>query len=255
MGVISDVSFLGLIGLVIPGVGVAIAMFVLLAHYFFGIIVLAFFWGKSHGWLPKVLLVLAWILPLPLLTVGLILAIIASNKFGAFLVEQAGIQLVALATAGAGEAIEAGAVVAEGAEAAGAAAEGAEAVGATAGGAAAEAGTAGAGEAAGDAAATGEAGAAEAGEDFYENPLENPMGTTEGELLEPSEDQFHEGEGFGEEEKGSEIKEEAGKEDADKKSNASERLKKVFDIADRNNQQQPADKKDNEEDEDERLAA
>lgn len=223
MGLASDISFLGLLGLAIPGVGFAIAMFVLGAHYFFGIIILGFFWGKTRGWLPKIFLLLGWILPLPLLTVGLILAIISSNKLAAFIIEQVAIQAVAVATAGAGEALEAGTVAAEGAEGVATAAEGVGAVG-EAGEAMAEAGVEGAGV--GEEAATAAGGAEE---NLFENPYEKPMETTGQELNEPSEEEFHEGEGFeSETEKG-------GGEEPEGKSKAVGRVKKVFDIANRTN--------------------
>ena len=109
MGFVSDVSFLGILGLAIPGVGLAIAMFVLAAHYFFGLVILFYFWGKTRGWLPKLWLLLAWIVPLPSLTSSIVAAILLSNKVVAMVVEQVAIQVVAAATAGAGEALEAGA--------------------------------------------------------------------------------------------------------------------------------------------------
>lgn len=136
LAVICDGAFLGLIGIAIPGVGLAIAMFVVGAHYLFGIVLLAMLIGKLHGWLAKLLFVLAVVLPLPLLTIGIILGIILSNKLIAFVAEQVIIQGIAVATAGAGEALEAGAVAEAGVETAGVAveaaaeaAEGAEAVG------------------------------------------------------------------------------------------------------------------------------
>ena len=116
MGFVSDVSFLGILGLAIPGVGLAIAMFILGVHYFLGLIIVSYFWGKTRGWLPKLWLLLAWIVPLPSLTSSIVAAILLSNKVIAMVVEQVAIQVVAVATAGAGEALEAGAVAAEGAE-------------------------------------------------------------------------------------------------------------------------------------------
>jgi len=126
MAYLADLTFLGLFGLAIPGVGLAIAAFVLMAHWGVGLIMLFYFWGKTQSWLPKAILVLFWILPLPLMA-GLILMIVASSKIGEIVIEQAVIQTLAVASAGAGEALEAGAVAAEGAEVAGAAAEGVEA--------------------------------------------------------------------------------------------------------------------------------
>ncbi len=127
MGSLSDLSFLGIVGLVVPGIGLAIAMFILGAHYFLGLIIIAFLWRKAQGWLANGILLISWILPLPLLTTGIVLAIIASNKIAALIIETVAIQAVAIATGGAGEALEAGAVATEGAEVAATAAEGAEA--------------------------------------------------------------------------------------------------------------------------------
>jgi hypothetical protein len=231
MGFVSDVSFLGILGLAIPGVGLAIAMFVLAAHYFFGLVILFYFWGKTRGWLPKLWLLLAWIVPLPSLTSSIVAAILLSNKVVAMVVEQVAIQVVAAATAGAGEALEAGAVAAEGAEvaaagaeAAGAAAEGAGAVG-EAGGAAVEGGAQGA-----EAGAEGAEGAGQAEENIDLEPEEekNPMKTLEGKLDQPPEEEFREGKGF-------EQDEELEEKEPEKKSKAADRLNKVIDIADRTN--------------------
>jgi type IV secretory pathway TrbL component len=233
MGGFSDLAFLGLLGLAIPAIGLAIAMFVLGAHYSFGIIIIFYFWGKTRGWLPKVFLLLSWILPLPTLTIGIVLAILTSNKVVALIVEQVAIQAVAVATAGAGEALEGAAVAAEGAEVATTAAEGAEAAGAAAEGAEVVGGAAEAGGAAAEAGAEGveagaEAAGESAGENIFENPLDNPVKTAGEEEFNPEADQFHEGEGS--------KKEEAPKaKEPEGKNKTSDRVKKVFDIANRTN--------------------
>jgi hypothetical protein len=262
MAFVADLCLLGFIGLAIPAVGLAIAMFILMAHWGFGLIIVIYFWGKSHGWLAKLILVLFWILPLPL-TLGLALMMIASNKIGAMLLQQIVIQGAAIATGGAAEGlevVEGAEVAAEGAEAA---AEGAEAAGAVAEGAgeAAAAETGGATADAGGAAEPSSAESTAAESDYDKNPLDNPVGTTEGELLQPSEDQFHEGEGFGGEAE-EPVSEEEGsdkdKEGSDKKTDAADRLKKAFDVLDRTNQQQPDDENEEEggeEEEEEKLAA
>src|SRR5579863_365352 len=109
---LTDLCYLGMLGIAIPGVGTAIATFVLAAHYINGLIILVYFWGKMKGWLPRLILLISWILPLPLLMGGLEWAIIASNKIVAFFIEtvatQAAIQGVVVATAafGVGEAVE-----------------------------------------------------------------------------------------------------------------------------------------------------
>jgi len=257
MGTFSDVAFLGLLGLAIPGVGLAILIFVLGAHYFLGIIILAFFWGKTKGWMPKVFLLLGWILPLPLLILGLIFAIISSNKLVAFVIEQVAIQAIAVATAGAGEALEAGAIAAEGAEVAATAAEGAKTAetvvegveaASEAGGAAVEAGAQGieVGAQGAEAGTETAEGASKAGEGVDLEPEEekNPMENVEKELNEPSTEEFHEGGGA---EQGEELEEEGPK----KKSRAADRVKKVFDIADRANQSQ--DKGEDEDIDDDQL--
>lgn len=194
----SDVAFIGMIGLAIPAVGLAIALAILLLHYFCGIIILGFFWGKTSGWMPKVILLLSWILPLPILTVGAFIAILTSNKLIEFLVETVVIQAVAIGTAGIGEAAEVVAVTAEGAEVAATVAESAEVASETveAGETIAE-GTTEAGKATTDAV-----------DEMASNEEGNPMENLQQELEEPEET-------------------EDGK--------AKKRVRKVFDIADRSN--------------------
>ncbi len=241
MAFFADLTLLGLIGLAIPGIGLAIAMFVFMAHWGFGLIILFYFWGKTGGWLPKSILLLFWILPLPLM-LGLILMVVTSSKIGEFVVEQVAIQAVAIGTAGAGEALEAGAVVAEGAEVATTAAEGVEAAGAVAestgavGAAGAEAGgaTAEAGAQGIEAGTQGAETAAEAGETQEGLDLtreeRNPMENLEEDITLPQEDEFRESP----EEQGSEQNEEPEEKKADK---AKRQVQKVFDIADRTNNQ------------------
>lgn len=241
MSSLSDLIFLGLLGLLIPGVGLAIAMFVLGAHYFFGIMIMGFFWGKTRGWLPKVFLLLGWILPLPLLTTGLVLAIVSSNKLAAFVIEQVAIQAVAVATAGTGEALEAGAVAAEGAEVAATAAEGMEATSAAAEGAEAAGGAVGE-------AAEGEAAAGEAEEGLSLTREErNPMENLQEDLTQPQEDELHEGSGAEEPEAEAEGEE-------PKQGGESEATRKVRDIIERANNAQ-SDEEENEDDEDSAEAA
>lgn len=253
MAVMSDLFFLALIGLVIPAVGLAIALFVLLAHYFFGLIILVFFWGKTKGWLAKALLLLGWILPLPLLTTGLVLAIIASNKIGAIIIEQAAVLVVAVATGPGGLAAEGAAISAETAEGAEVVAEGVEiassvAEGAEAAGAAGEAATEGA-----EAGAEATGGGVEAGEtakmapsDELASPEEgNPMENLQEELSQPEEDQLSEGSGA--EGQAPQEPEEPQKKELEQESGATKRLKKVFDIADRTNKQQEGEDGDEEE--------
>ncbi len=233
-----DLSFLGLFGLLIPGVGLAIAMFVLLAHWSFGLVLLFYFWGKTNGLVPKAILIIFWIVPLPL-TLGLILMVVTSNPVGAFVFEQVAIQAVAVATAGAGEALEAGAAVAEGAEAAATVAEGAEAAGTAAEGAEAVGGVAEVGEA--TAGAGTEAGQAVEGMDL--TPEErNPMENLREDLAQPQEDRFHE------EPANEEPEPDKSEEDlSDKKENKTTRT--MRDIIDRANDLQNRNEQDDEEDE------
>lgn len=242
MAAVSDFLFLGLIAILIPGIGLAIALFILGAHYLFGIIILAFSWGRTRGWMPKMFLILAWVIPLPLLSMGVVLAIASSNKFVAIVIEQAAIQVVAVATEGAGEALEAGAVAAEGVELAATAAESAEAV--EAAGAAAEgAGTAGgvateSGTQSAEAAAEGAENAEEV--DTLEPKEEkNPIENLGEDLDNPPEDNFSEGsEGDEEEAEAEESEQESRREKAKKQ------VKKVIDIADSTNKQEDEEEED-----------
>lgn len=112
-GVIGDAAMIvGVLAVAIPVVGIIVAGFAALAHYISAIIVIAIFWRHIRGWLACLVLILAGILPLPLLTIGVVLAILFSNKLIAFIAEQAAIQAIAVFTAGAGEALE-GAAAAE----------------------------------------------------------------------------------------------------------------------------------------------
>lgn len=161
-----DLVFLFAIGAFIPLIGLVILAGVLAAHYFFGLIVGALVIPKLKHFIPKLILGLAILLPLPTLLLGLILAVVAQNRLIELILTQVAIQAVAAVTGGAGEALEAAEVGAGAAEAGAAAVEagtaaaevGAEAaeVGAEAVGTAAEA-EAGAG-------AAEEAGAKAAGE-------------------------------------------------------------------------------------------
>lgn len=222
---ISDLAFLGMIGLAIPVVGLAVAAAILLVHYVCGLFLLVVFWGKTSGWMPKLILLLAWIIPMPLLGAGIMWAIITSNKIVALIVETVAIQAIAIATGGAGEALEVGAVAAEGAEVAATAAEGVETAAEVA-----EAGeTAAQGAEAGEAAVQGAETAGSSAESIDEMAAReegSPMENLQEELEEPQADQ-------------------------EPNTSAKDRVKKVFDIADRTNSQHDED----EEDEDQQRAA
>ncbi len=95
-----------------------ITFFLIVTHYLCGIFVLALIGGRVKGILPKVLLGVAFILPGPFLMIGSFFAILVSNsKIAAFLVEQASIQVIAIATGGFGEVLEVGVISTEDAEA------------------------------------------------------------------------------------------------------------------------------------------
>lgn len=237
MAFLADLSLLGLLGIAIVPVGLVIAAFVLMAHWGVGLIIVFYFWGKNRGLLPKAILILFWILPLPL-TVGLILMIVSSSKVGEIVVEQVAIQAVAALTAGGGEALEVGAVAAEGAEVAATAAESAEAVETAAEGA----------EAVGEATGAASGGAAEAGaetgagtegvetaergrDEMAAREERNPMENLQEELEEPQE--------------GEEA--ETTHDEDEEENKATKRLKKVFDIANRNSNAPQGNERDQEE--------
>lgn len=81
-------------------------------HYVMGVVVLAILLPQSRGFLAKLVLFSVFILPLPTLFLGSMLAVVLSNKFLRFVAEQAAIVAVTVATGGAGAAAE-GAVAAE----------------------------------------------------------------------------------------------------------------------------------------------
>jgi len=140
----SDFAFLFLLALLIPAIGLVIVLMVIMFHYFAGLILLFLIFPKLKHLLPKLTLILAAILPLPFLAIGLVLAIILQNRLIEFVATQVAIQAIAVATAGAGEVLEVGAVAAK----AGVAATEAEVAAAKAGAAIAEARAARAGAAA-----------------------------------------------------------------------------------------------------------
>ncbi len=213
-----------------------ISFFLIITHYVAGIFVLGFFWPKTKGFIAKLILLIAFIVPLPLLMVGMFLALIFSNKIFAIVAEQVIIQGIAVATAGAGETLEGAAATGAAAEAAATAAEAGGAA-ATAGEAAAEGATATgeaateAGGAAGEGSSAAE-GAAEggSGEEFTPPEERNPMENLQEELTEPQEE-------LGGEEKPEKPQEEKGSQ-KNEESEATKKAKKAFDTLDRLDQQQ-----------------
>jgi hypothetical protein len=255
MAIMADGLFLGIFGVAIPAVGLAILMYILIGHYLIGFVACAFFWGKTKGIATKIILFIAWLLPLPLLSGGLVVAIFLSTKVGQEIVEIAEKEIkeeaeaailaaavvaapetggTSLAAAGAVEggtvvAVEGGVAVAEGGAAV---AEGAAAAGEGVG-AAAEAGAEGA-EAGANAGAN--------GTDAFNNPLDNPVGETGRELDMPSEEQFREGEGFDQ----GEAQEEPDEDDNEKEDKTAKRYQKMIDIV-RNNSGKSEPEEDKEE--------
>ncbi len=121
---ISDFAFIFLLALIIPIIGLVVASMVIMFHYFAGLIVLFFVFLKLKHFIPRGVLLLAMILPLPLLSVGMVLAIILQNRIIETIVTQAALTAVTVATGGAGAGVQAGVTAAR---AGAAAAKGAEA--------------------------------------------------------------------------------------------------------------------------------
>lgn len=79
----------------------------IIPHYFAAFIVVGILWSRVRGLLAKLVLIAAFIIPVPgTLIVGVFLSILLSNKFIAALAEQVGVGLLAVATGGAGLAAE-----------------------------------------------------------------------------------------------------------------------------------------------------
>ncbi|GEM_PF-5273938 len=117
-----DIAFIFALGVVIPVIGLVILAVVLAAHYMAGLMVAALVIPKLNGLIPKLILVIGIILPLPTLLISIILAIIFQSE----IVQTVAIAAVGVATGGAGavaargvsvaaEAAEGGVVGAEGA--------------------------------------------------------------------------------------------------------------------------------------------
>ncbi len=228
--VLGDFAFVFCIGVLIPGIGLAFLAGILFAHYFAGILMGAFFLPKAQGWLAKLAVILAILIPLPLLTVGVVLGVLLSNKFVAFFAKQAIIQGVALATAGAGEALEGAEVAEVGAEAAATATEaaGALAEGAEGSGVAAQEMAGGAGQA-GETTTEAAEGAAKSPEEMaHEEEIEKELGgETEEEPMKLLEEKTFE---ETPEEMGGET-EEAGEEEGEtERGSENHRVKQVRDI-------------------------
>ncbi len=97
----SDFAFIFLLALPIPVIGFTIALMILVFHYFAGLIVLFLIFPKLKHLIPKAVLLLSIILPLPFLTIGVVLAIILQNRIVEFIVAQAVPTAITIATGGA----------------------------------------------------------------------------------------------------------------------------------------------------------
>lgn len=110
MAVMTDAVFLpGILALAIPAVGIVIAAFAILGHYATGIAVGLLILPKVQHAIPKFVLLLGILLPLPTLSIGILLAVIMQNRLIEVLATQAAIAAVGAVTGGAGAV--AGAVV------------------------------------------------------------------------------------------------------------------------------------------------
>ncbi|MEK7608082.1 MAG: hypothetical protein AAB495_00695 [Patescibacteria group bacterium] len=104
-------------------------VFPIVTHYLAAIFIYAFILRKIKHLLPKIVLLLVLLLPLPILFVGTLIALLLQNRFVEFVVTQAAIMAVGAATGGAG------AVAGEAAAGTAAVGEAGVAVGEAAGGA------------------------------------------------------------------------------------------------------------------------
>lgn len=97
---VSDFAFLFLFALIIPVIGFAIALMVVMLHYFTGLLLLFLIFPQLKHLIPKLTLILLIILPLPLLAIGMILAIIMQNRIIETIVTQAALTAITVLTEG-----------------------------------------------------------------------------------------------------------------------------------------------------------
>jgi signal transduction histidine kinase len=81
----------------------------ILPHYIIGLFVASILWPGMKGFITKLVFIIALVLPLPLLTIGSVLAILLSNSFIRFVVTTVAITVL---TGGVGTVAEAGALAA-----------------------------------------------------------------------------------------------------------------------------------------------
>lgn len=94
LAVLSDFAFLFIIGLAIPVVGLVIAAGIIGLHYFVGLILFGGLLFKLKHFVPKLILGIGILLPLPLLTLALGIAIVAQNRFIELVITQATLAVV-----------------------------------------------------------------------------------------------------------------------------------------------------------------
>lgn len=104
----SDFAFLFLLALLIPVIGLVIALMVFIFHYFAGTLLLFLIFPSLEHLIPKGVLLLSIILPLPFLTIGIVLAVILQNRAIEFIATQAVLTAVTAATGGAAAPLQAG---------------------------------------------------------------------------------------------------------------------------------------------------
>lgn len=101
-GVADLIGMLPFFFMFIPPIGLAMLPFTMVIHYIAAVFVYVCVFRNIKHLLPKLVLLLFLILPIPFLFAGTVLAIIMQNRIVEFLVTQAAIAVVGLATAGVG---------------------------------------------------------------------------------------------------------------------------------------------------------
>lgn len=111
MAVMSDAAFITLPFWFVPAIGLVIAAVVLLFHYFAAFFLFFLVLPKLRHFIPKLVFFIALILPLPTLSLGIILALILQNRLIEALAVEAATQVVAGALAATGVGAPAAAAV------------------------------------------------------------------------------------------------------------------------------------------------
>lgn len=124
---VGDLSFVLIFGIVVPAIGLVFLAAYLATHYICAIISATVFFGKLHI-IPKFVFIGFAVNPLPMLSIGLLVANLLQNKFVEKIAIQAAILAAGAATGGAGAAAGEAALTAAETGAEVAAKEGAEAL-------------------------------------------------------------------------------------------------------------------------------